>query len=190
MGFFLLLFAVVRQFFPLIAAFFGEELANSWCHKTRKMNIISISTKISRNKEKKWYYFEWGKPANQRKASGIFTHVICKNLVQKNHNKEALALLEIKRLQLNLEHQSIGTAYIPSHKFKDNFLDYYKEYVDDNKRKGNRYQEGSLEQFKKFIRSDRISPIDISEKFCIKFRKHLLDNLTGKTPSDYFAPST
>ena len=28
-----------------------------------------------------------------------------------------------------IEHQAIGIAYIPTHKFKENFLEYYEEYV-------------------------------------------------------------
>ncbi len=31
-----------------------------------------------------------------------------------------------------------------------------------------------------------VSPLDITENCCARFRKYLLDNLTGKSPSDYF----
>lgn len=31
-----------------------------------------------------------------------------------------------------------------------------------------------------------LSPVDITEKFCIRFRTHLLKKLSGKSPSDYF----
>jgi len=103
------------------------------------MSTVNITSKKSRDGEKKWYYFEWSKAASQRKATGIFTYVTCKNLVQKNFNKEVLALLEIKRSQLILEHQSVGTSYIPSHIFRNNFVDYYTQYVKNNKREGNRH---------------------------------------------------
>ena len=151
------------------------------------MSTVNITSKKSRDGEKKWYYFEWGKAASQRKATGIFTHITCKNLVQRNFNKEALALLEIKRSQLILEHQAVGTSYIPSHIFRNNFIDYYAQYVKSNKREGNRHLEGSLENFKKFLPQDRIPYLEVTENLCLRFQKYLLDRFTGKTPSDYFA---
>ncbi|MEJ0080855.1 MAG: hypothetical protein WDM78_07865 [Puia sp.] len=83
---------------------------------------IEISGKKSRDGQLKWYTFEWGKGPDQRKAAGIFTYTRPKDQIQKNHNKEALALLETKRSHLIIESQAIGTAFIPSHKFKSNFL--------------------------------------------------------------------
>jgi len=71
-------------------------------------------------------------------------------------------ILEMRRSELILERQSIGTNYIPAHKYKQNFLDYYSEYVMNNKRKGNRHQEGSLNRFKDFLKKDHRSPIDIT----------------------------
>jgi len=147
---------------------------------------IQITGKLSRNKEKKWYTFEWGKAADQRRAAGVFTYTTPKDITQKNHNREAKALLETKRSQLILEQQSIGSAYIPQHRFKSNFFDFYSEFVNNNKRDGNRHLECSLTQFRKFIGKDRLSPMDITENLCKRFRTYLLDTLTGKSPSDYF----
>jgi hypothetical protein len=50
--------------------------------------------------------------------------------------------------------QSTGTGYIPSHKFKANFLDYYQDYVLKNKRPGNRHMEGSYRHLKTFLKCD------------------------------------
>lgn len=147
---------------------------------------IQISTKKSRDGKKIWYYLEWGKGTGERKASGVFTYAKPKDQLQKNHNKEALSLLENKRSQLILDRQSIGTTYIPTHRFKDNFFDFYDEFVTNNKREGNRHLEGSLNQFRKFIGKDRLSPHDITENLSMRFRTYLLDRLTGKTPCDYF----
>ncbi|MBA4167600.1 MAG: hypothetical protein H0X41_08685 [Chitinophagaceae bacterium] len=83
---------------------------------------IQISTKTFRNGLKKWYYLEWGKGPDERKAAGIFTYAEPKDQIQKNHNKEALALLETKKSHLTIEQQSTGTAFIPAHRFKNNFL--------------------------------------------------------------------
>jgi hypothetical protein len=57
--------AYVRHFWRTI----GEQLD---VHKSTKMSI-EISTKVSRNGQKKWYYFEWGKGAGDRKAAGSIT---------------------------------------------------------------------------------------------------------------------
>jgi site-specific recombinase XerD len=105
----------------------------------------------------------------------------------KNHNKEALTLLETKKSQSIIEKQAIGSTYIPSHKFKTNFLEYYEEYVRLNKRKGNRHRECSLIQFKQFIDKDFISSTDITENFCKRFRQFLMDRYTGETPANYYA---
>jgi integrase/recombinase XerD len=107
---------------------FGER-------KSHIMNII-ISAKKSRSAQKTWYYLEWGKAAGQRVAAGIFTYTKPKDQIQKNHNKEALLVLETKSSQLILEQQAISSRYIPKHKFQSNFLDYYAAFVENNKTQG------------------------------------------------------
>ena len=154
--------------------------------KRAKMSQITVSTKPSRDGKKTWYYLEWGKLANQRRAAGLFTYQDPKTQTEKNHNKEATALLEVKKSQLTLDYQSIGTSYIPRHKFKYNFLDYYLNFVEENKRKGNRHLQGSFSKFRAFIGKNHVSPIDIDENRCKLFKDHLNDTLTGKTPLDYF----
>jgi integrase len=134
-----------------------------------------------------FFYYDFGRGKGQRPSTGIFIYAKPKNLIEKNHNKEAIALLETKKSQLILEQQSIGSSYIPTHKFKSNFLDYYQEFVDNNKRQGNRHLENSLKHFKTFLRKDFISPIEITENLCVRFRQFLLDHFTGDTPANYYA---
>lgn len=133
------------------------------------------------------FYYDFGRRAGQRPSTGIFIYVKPKDQTQKNHNREALALLETKKSQLTLEKQAIGSPYIPSHKFKANFLEYYEEYVELNKRKANRHLTNSLKQFKLFVGRDFLSPTEITENFCKRFRQHLLDKYTGETPGGYYA---
>lgn len=59
----------------------------------------------------------------------IFTYIKPKDQLQKNHNKEALAILESRKAQMILDNQAINSGYIPQHKIKNNFLDYYSEFV-------------------------------------------------------------
>lgn len=147
---------------------------------------INISTKLSRDNTKVWYYLEWGKSAGQRRATGIFTYVRPKSQTEKNYNKEALAILEIKKSQLILDNNAINTGYLPQHKIKANFLDYYEDFVRQHRTRGNRHLEGSLTIFKKFIGKDFISAIEINETLCERFRTFLLKNYNGETPAGYF----
>lgn len=148
------------------------------------MNILKRS---NRKGDKITFYYDFGRGAGQRPSTGVFIYTRPKDQIQKNHNKEALALLEIKKSQLTIEQQAIGSAFIPSHKFKSNFLEYFDEYVKQNSRKGNRHLKNSLGQFKLFINVDYISPTDITENFCKRFRQYLLDKYTGETPGNYYS---
>lgn len=148
------------------------------------MNILE---RENRTGDKIMFYYDFGRGPGQRPSTGIFIYKKPNNQIQKNHNKEALALLETKKSQVIIEQQAIGSAFIPSHKFKINFLEYFEEYAKQNERKGNRHLKNSLKHFKSFIDKDFISPIDITENFCKRFRQYLLDKFTGETPGNYYA---
>jgi integrase len=148
------------------------------------MNFLKIPNKKG---DKIIFYHDFGRGKGQRSSTGIFMYKRPKNQIEKNHNKEALKLLEVKKSQLTIEKQAIGTPYIPKHKFKENFLDFYADYVEKHRSEENRHLPCSLTKFKLFIGKDFISPIEITEDFCKQFRKYLLDNLTGETPQNYFA---
>src|SRR5215203_3339920 len=120
------------------------------------MNIIN---RLNKKGDRITFYYDYGRGPGQRPSTGIFIYTKPKDQIQKNHNKQSLALLETKKSQLTIEQQAIGSAYIPAHKFKANFLEYYEEYVKLNIRKGNRHLSNSLTQFKLFIDKDFISPI-------------------------------
>ena len=122
---------------------------------------MNITKRLHRSGDKIVFYYDFGRTEGHRHSTGIFIYKNPKDQIQKNHNKEALTLLEVKKSQLILAQQATGTAFIPSHKFKKNFLEYYQEYIDQNKRNGNRHLSNSLKQFKLFVKSDFITPIDI-----------------------------
>jgi integrase len=161
-------------------------MADDWVFTKQQKMSIDITGKVARNGQKTWYTYSWGKGPGERKAAGIFTYTKPKGQVQKDHNYQALQLLETKKSQMVIDQQSIGTPYIPTHRFKNNFFDYYQEFVDQNKRDGNRHLQGSLKQFKRFIKKPRILPMDITENLCKRFRDFLTDRFHGKTPADYF----
>jgi len=142
---------------------------------------------LSRNKEKIYYTASWGKDPGQRIATGIFTFTHPINATQRKHNKEAFHFLEIKRSQLTLDRQAIGTAVLPTHRLKANFLDFYEDFVRDNRQVGNRHLEGSLLHFKSLVKKKYLSPIAVTEEFSAQFRKYLLDHFNGDTPANYFS---
>jgi integrase len=147
------------------------------------MNIVKRKT---RNGDKAYFSIEYGRNSGERMATGIFIYTHPKDQLEKNHNKEALVLVATKKSELLLEQQAIGTGFIPSHKFKANFLDYYDEFVGNNARDGNRHLKNSRTQFELFLKKNFIAPIDITEELCKRFRKHLLSKYTGATPANYF----
>lgn len=148
------------------------------------MNFLRIPNKKG---DKITFYYDFGRGKGQRPSTGIFIYKHPKDQTQKNHNKESLALIKLKESQLILESQATGTGYIPKHKFRANFLDYFEEYITLNKRDGNRHLQNSLTQFRVFIKKDFISPVEITYNLCKRFRQHLLDNFTGDTPANYYA---
>jgi integrase len=148
------------------------------------MNILE---RLNKSGDKITFYYDFGRGAGQRPSTGVFIYTKPKTQIERNHNKEALALLETKKSQLILEQQSIGSAFIPTHKFKANFLDYYEQYVRNHKLDDNRHLPCSLQKFRKFIEKDFIAPIEITEDLCKRFRKYLMTHLTGETPQNYFA---
>ena len=90
---------------------------------------INITQRLSRNKQKVYYSLDWGRSGGQRMSTGVFTYLKPKDQIQRNHNKEALIILESKRSQMVLDRQAINSGYIPQHKIKNNFLDYYADFV-------------------------------------------------------------
>ncbi len=64
-----------------------------------------------------------------------------------------------------------------------NFLDYYSDYIKQNRKAGNRHLETSLTAF---IKKDFIPPIDITENLYERFRDYLLKKYNGETPANYF----
>lgn len=147
---------------------------------------ITIAKNYSRDKSKIYYKIELGRTAGQRIATGIFTYAKPVNQIQKDHNKEALKILELKKSPMILDAQTIPSGYIPQHKYKANFFDYYEEFVRLNRRVGNMHLECSLLILREFVGRPILSPSEISENFCTRFRQFLLDKFNGETPMNYF----
>ncbi|WP_346239007.1 tyrosine-type recombinase/integrase [Niabella insulamsoli] len=148
------------------------------------MNFLK---RLSKNGEKITFYYDFGRGRGQRPSTGIFVYVKPQSPEEKRHNKEALALLKVKASEAIIEKQAIGTPFMPTHKFKENFYEYFTDYVKKHKRPGNRHLQGALKHFKDFVGKDIVHPSAITENLCISFRRYLLDHFNGETPADYFS---
>ncbi|WP_143306487.1 site-specific integrase [Chitinophaga vietnamensis] len=149
------------------------------------MNFLE---RLNQKGDKIYYYYDLGREKGQRPSTGIFTYVKPKTAEQRMHNAETFKLLEVKKSQAILEKQAIGTPFIPKHKFKENFLDYYADYVKKNKKDNNKHLYYSLYHFKNFIKVEYISPKEITEELCKDYRQYLLERLNGECPANYFRP--
>lgn len=73
------------------------------------MNIIK---RTNSKGDKITFYYDYGRKAGQRPSTGIFIYSKPKTQAEKNHNKQALDLLEVKKSQNIIEQQSIGTGFV------------------------------------------------------------------------------
>ena len=92
------------------------------------MSVVIIKRRNT-SKTKIYYLLRWWKNEGQRIGARIFTYTRPLNAIQKNHNKEALAILESKCSQMILDFHAINCGYLPKHKLEANFFDYYAEFV-------------------------------------------------------------
>lgn len=150
------------------------------------MDIHIIPRRV-RNGKKIYYTLEWGKKAGQRLATGIYTYTNPINRIQVGYNKEAFRQVEIQKAKLLLEWQSLGTSILSKQKYAPNFLEFYADYVTQNKQQGNRHLASSYHHFNAFLSSPYLSPADVTEDLAKRFRKYLLDRFNGETPANYFS---
>jgi integrase len=148
---------------------------------------IHITPRQMRNGKRIYYTLAWGKKAGQRLATGIFTYTNPINRIQEAYNKEAYRQVEIKKAKLLLDWQSLGNSILARQKYTPNFIEFYADYVTQNKQHGNRHLDGSYRHFCSFISAPYLSPVDLTEDLAKRFRKYLLDRFNGETPANYFA---
>lgn len=84
-----------------------------------------------------------------------------------------------------LDRQSVSSGFIPAHKIKSKFLDFYDTYAVENRRYGSRHLASSLKHFKIFLKKDYISASNITEDLCERFTAYLLQKFNGETPANY-----
>ena len=68
-----------------------------------RADALNLTYILSRDKTKKFWYFEYGRGKGQRIASNRFTYVSPKTLIEKKHNKDIEALLKTEQAQRYLD---------------------------------------------------------------------------------------
>ena len=106
---------------------------------------------------------------------------------ERTYNNEQLAIaLEIRQSrESNLKHESAGLVS-PSKK-NLNFMEYYQDYLDNYSNKDIRIVRYSLVHFKRCMdNTDYLAPHEITPELVVKYKNHLLANLNGETPLNYY----
>ena len=62
---------------------------------------IQVRSRISRDGQKIWYSFEWGKGPGERQATGMFTYSEPNNEIQENYNKDSRCQIKNQPRQKN-----------------------------------------------------------------------------------------
>lgn len=99
--------------------------------------------------------------------------------------KEKLLIAEAIRSQKEIELFSGQYGMSPSHRRKIDFIEYFKTFKDRSSRKDIRMFSACLAKLIEFS-GEKLPASSIDSKFCLSFFQHLLKNLKGETPYNYF----
>lgn len=102
--------------------------------------------------------------------------------------KEKSDLAENIRAKRLLEIQSGQHGFVPNHKRKANFNDYYNSFLAGYERNDKRMYKYAYEKFCDFTQLRRVSASQINVKLIKGYREYLISKagLSGETPHDYF----
>ena len=142
------------------------------------------------NQGRRSLYLDHYRGSGQKREIEFLNIIIKENpstIKEREYNKEQmnLALAIRERRESNLKHESEGL--ISPAKKKLNFIDYYQDYLNNYSNKDLRIVKYSFVHFKKCIDEiDYLAPYQITPELVTKYKNHLLDNLNGETPLNYY----
>ncbi|MDA3954271.1 MAG: site-specific integrase [Bacteroidales bacterium] len=125
---------------------------------------------------------------NEGKRSYEFLHKIMKN-ESTEARKQKKEIANTIRSQREIELISKGTSFVPKHRKNIDFLQYYKHYLANYKKRDIRMIRYSMEKFIKFVGKETLPVNELDEKLCEGFIHYLKTNagLNGETPQNYYA---
>ena len=135
-------------------------------------------------------YLDWYDGNNKRKKEylGLFLIANPVNPIERKNNKDTIFFAELKRAEREKQLFTGEIDEILEQKTVKNkgFIPYFENYVLNYSKKDLRVMKAVLSQFKTFA-PPHITTKDITEKFCFDFKDYLNKNLSGESPSTYFA---
>jgi len=118
----------------------------------------------------------------RRHFLGLHIYKNPKTDIEKNHNKETLALAEAIRAKRQLEVQAEQYGFLAKKKPEKDFLEFFKE-----QNNGKRAWHATLKHLQVFT-NGKLPTSKINEAFCNDFREYLLElNLSKNSASLYFS---
>ncbi len=146
----------------------GQEIIDE---KTGK---AKFKIKHKRKKETLGYYLLKNPRTPEEREKNRVAIVTADSIRQKRED-------ELKSKKLNIEDKN---------KAKINFIDYCIKFQNEYTNKDIRLVKYCVKYFKEFVIKETgkeyILPVDINEKFALRFKSHLEDKLNGETPYNYF----
>jgi integrase len=118
-----------------------------------------------------------------------FIDVTYRDTDSKDIKKEAKALAENIQAKRKLELESEQHGFIPQHKKKASFTDFYLNFLDNYKKNDIRMFKYAYEKFSEYTGFKRLSASQINLKLISGYKDYLESKeagLSGETPYDYF----
>lgn len=110
--------------------------------------------------------------------------------IDREENRERIRLAEQIKNKREQELQSNQSGVIPAYKKSIDFIQFYNYYVESYTKKNKRVIIATFNRFKQFLFESGIQALNtnqVTENLVIDFKDYLEKNLTGETPSGYFA---
>lgn len=156
--------------------------------KTKRLNRVHILERTTSGNKTSLYLYWSIDDRKKKEATGIRIFTKASTVLERQHNKEALARVEMLRVLREgqifrgeiedvLEAKQIKNA---------EFIPYFEGYVKGYKQKDLRVMNAVLSKFKEFAPAGLLAK-DVTEELCLKFKEYLDQHLEGETPQSYFA---
>lgn len=135
-------------------------------------------------------YLDWHDGTGKRKKEylGLFHITNPQNPIERQENKDTLVFAELKRGERENQYFKGELEEIMEQKTIKNtsFIPHFEKYVNTYSKKDIKVMKAVLKHFKEFA-PPYITAKEITESLCNDFKEYLSQNLSGESPSSYFA---
>lgn len=130
------------------------------------------------------------KHKRKKEVLELYVHSKPRTPEERESNRQTLALAKSIRQRKEDELKSKKLNITDRNKNKINFIDFADQFLKNYINKDVRIVKYCVSYLRKFILLEQgkeyILPVDINERFGLKFKKYLEENLNGETPHNYF----